>query len=145
MTCDLVWKKGRLDLRDMSVLKGALSEMGSAHKACGFVVTLWAHPWVGHMWGIAREWGTLSAFSAFRGEGRHPSLKSEIRKRGLKGGNEKPGSRLRGAPRAVRKGWAEVLRNDNLDYGCMPGGSTSGSLLGPAKRHMGMPCSIGKG
>ena len=29
--------------------------------------------------------------------------------------------------------------------GCMPGGSTSGNLLGPAKRHMGMPSSIGKG
>ena len=34
MTCDLVWKEGRLDLRDMNVLKGALSNMGSAHKAC---------------------------------------------------------------------------------------------------------------
>ena len=144
VTCDLVWKKGRLDLRDMNVLKGALSEMGSAHKACGLVATLWPHLWVDHMWGIAREWGTLSAFSAFRGEGRHQSLKSEIRNQGLKGGNEKRGSRLRGAPRAVRKGWAEVLRNDNLDWGCMPGGSTSGSLLGPAKRHMGMPRSIGK-
>ena len=55
MTYDLVWKEGRLDLRDMNVLKGALSEMGSAHKACGFVVTLWAHLWVDHMWGIARE------------------------------------------------------------------------------------------
>ena len=62
VTCDHVWKKRRLDLRDMNVLKGALSEMGSAHKACGFVVTLWAHLWVDHMWGIAREWGTLSAF-----------------------------------------------------------------------------------
>ena len=43
LTCDLVWKEGRLDLRNLNVLKGALSEMGSAHKACGFVVTLWAH------------------------------------------------------------------------------------------------------
>ena len=73
VTSDLVWKQGGLDLRDLNVLKGAFSEMGSAHKACGFVVTLWAHLWVDHMWGIAREWGTLSAFSAFRAEGRHQS------------------------------------------------------------------------
>ena len=58
MTRDLVWKEGRLDLRDVNVLKGALSEMGSAHTACGFVVTLWARLWVDHMWGIARGWGT---------------------------------------------------------------------------------------
>ena len=43
VTCDLVWKEGRLDLRDLNVLKSALSEMGSAHQACGFVVILWAH------------------------------------------------------------------------------------------------------
>ena len=55
VTCDLVWKEGRLDLRDVNVLRSALSEMGSAHKACGFVVTLWALLWVNHMWGIARE------------------------------------------------------------------------------------------
>ena len=60
--------------------------MGSVHKACGFVWTLWAHLWVDHMWGIAREWGTLSAFNAFRGEGRHESLKIEMRKRSFKGG-----------------------------------------------------------
>ena len=117
MTCDLVRKEGRLDLRDMNVLTGALSEMGSAHKALGFVVTLWAHLWVDHMWKIAREWGTLSAFSAFRGEGRHQLLKSEIRNRSFKGGSKKRGSRLRGAHRAPRKGWAEVLSNNNLDWG----------------------------
>ena len=39
-TYDLVWKEGRFDLRDMNVFVCALSEMGSAHKACGFVVTL---------------------------------------------------------------------------------------------------------
>ena len=67
LTFDVVWKEGRLDLRDLIVLKGAFSEMGSAHKACGFVVTLWAHLWVDYMWGLTREWGILSAF----GEGRH--------------------------------------------------------------------------
>ena len=65
----------------MNVLRSALSELGSAHKACGFVVTLWAHLRVDHMWGIAREWGTLSTFSAFKGQGRHQSLKNEITKR----------------------------------------------------------------
>ena len=55
LTCDLVRKEQRLDLCDMNVLKGALSEMGSTHKTCGFVVTLWAHLWVDHIWGIARE------------------------------------------------------------------------------------------
>ena len=91
LTCDLVWKEGRLDLRDLNVLKGALSEIWSAHKACGFVVTLWAHLWVDHMKGIAKEWGTVSTFSAFRGGGRHQSLKSEIRKRSFKGGSKKGG------------------------------------------------------
>ena len=94
VTCDLVWKEGRLDLRNMNVLRSALSEMGSARKACGFVVTLWAHLWVDHIWGIAREWDTLSTFNAFQGKGRHQSLKSEIRKRSFKGGSKKQGSRL---------------------------------------------------
>ena len=76
-----MWKEGRLGLLDLNVLKGALSEMASARKACGFVVTLRAHLWVDHMWGIAREWGSLSAYSAFKGEVRHQSLKSDIRKR----------------------------------------------------------------
>ena len=53
----------------MNMLKGGFSETGSALKVCGFVVTPWAHLWVDHMWGMARQWGTLSAFSAFRGEG----------------------------------------------------------------------------
>ena len=142
VTCDLVWKEGRLDLRDMNVLKSALSEMGSAHKACGFVVTMWARLWVDHMWGIAREWGTLSAFSAFRCEGRHQSLKSEIRKRSFKGGSKKRGSRLRGARRALRKGWAEVLRNENLDWGLYARGFnvwqpswTRQEAYGNAKQH----------
>ena len=47
VTCDLVWKEGRSDLRNMNVLRGALCEMGSVHTACGFVVTLWAHLWGG--------------------------------------------------------------------------------------------------
>ena len=37
------------------------------------------------MWGIAREWGTLSAFSVFRDEERHQSWKSEIRKSSFHG------------------------------------------------------------
>ena len=44
-------------------------------------------------------------------------MKSEIRKRSFKGGSKKRGSRLRGARRAQRKGWAEVLQNDNMDGG----------------------------
>ena len=97
LTFDLVWKEGRLDLRDLNMLTGALSEMGSAHRACGFVLTLWVHLWVDHMWGIAREWATLSPFSAFRGRGRHQSLKCEIRKRSFKEGSKKRGYHLRGA------------------------------------------------
>ena len=76
-----------------------------------------AHIGVDHVWGITREWGTLSAFNAFRGEGRHSSLKSEIRKRSFKGGSKKRGSRLRGTRRAQRKECAEMLGNDNLDWG----------------------------
>ena len=80
-------------------------------------MTVWAHLWVDHMWGIARECGTLSAFSAFRGRGKHQSLKSDIRKRSFKGGSKKRGSHLRGARCALRKGCPKVLRNDTLDCG----------------------------
>ena len=72
---------------------------------------------MGHTLGIAREWGTLSAFNAFRGKGRHQSLNSEIRKRSLKGGSKKRGYRLRGALRALMKGWAEVFQNGNWHWG----------------------------
>ena len=91
-----------------------MSETGSAHKACGFVVTLWAHLRVNHMWGIAREWGTLSAFSAFRDEGRHQSLKSEIRKRSFRGGRKKRRSRLRGT--TVDMDHAGILRMPDLNF-----------------------------
>ena len=66
---------------------------------------------------IPREWGTLSAISGLRGEGRQQSLKSEIRKRSLKQRSKKQSSRLRGARLALTKGWAEVHRNDSLDWG----------------------------
>ena len=140
-TCDLAWKEGRLDLRDLNVLKGALSEMGSAHQASGFVVTLWAHFWVDHMRGIAREWGTLSTFSAYRADGRHQLSKREIRKRSFKVGGKKRGSRLRGARRALRK-WAEVLWDDFLDWGLYakgfnvwPPSWTRQEAYGSAKKH----------
>ena len=44
-------------------------------------------------------------------------MKNEIGKRSFKGGSKKWGSRLRGARPALGKGWAEVLRNNNLDWG----------------------------
>ena len=53
----------------------------------------------------------------FRGEGRHQSLKSEIRKRSFKGGSKKWGCRLRGTRQTLKKGPADVLRNENLDWG----------------------------
>ena len=60
LTYDLVWKEGRLDLCDWNVGKVALSETGSAHKACGFVVTLWAHLWLDYMWGTPCPHSVLS-------------------------------------------------------------------------------------
>ena len=102
-----MWKEGRFDLPDLNGLNRSLSEMGSCHKACGFVVTLWAHLWMDHMWGIAREWGTVSAFNAFDGEGKHQSLKSEIRKRSFKGGRKKRGPAYEGQGEHI----------DNLDWG----------------------------
>ena len=117
MTLTAWWKEERLNLCNMNVLKGALSEIGSAHKACGSLMTLWAHLSVDNMWGIAREWATLFAFSAFRGEGRHRSLKSQIKKGSFNEESKKRGSRLQGARRALRKAGAEVLLNDNLDWG----------------------------
>ena len=67
LTCDLVWKQGRLDLRDLNVLKGALSEMGSAHKACGFVVTVWAHLCVGPHVGDCEGVGHPVCIQCFQG------------------------------------------------------------------------------
>ena len=80
-TCDVVCQEGRLDVCNLNVLNSAPSEMGSAHKVCGFGLTLWADHWVDHMWGIVRERGTLSALNAFKGGYMHQSLKSQIRKR----------------------------------------------------------------
>ena len=89
--------------------------------------------------------GTLSAFRAFRGEGRHQSLKSEIRKRSFKGGRKKQASRLRGARRALRKGRAHVFRNDNLDWGLYAKGFNVWQPTAPGKRHMAGLRSIEKG
>ena len=103
-----------------------LSKMGEAHKACEMNVTLWAHLWIDHLLGWARRWGHIAIFAAFKGEGRHKALKCEISKRSFRGGS-KGGrvSSLRGATVRVkggkgdrtRKGWGEVIRSDNLDWG----------------------------
>ena len=77
------------------------------------------------MLGWARTWGHIAIFSAFKGEGWHKALNTEISNRSFRGG-AKGGrvSRLRGARRAraskgerKRKGWGEVIRLDNLDWG----------------------------
>ena len=87
----------------------------------------------------------MSTFSAFKGDGRHQSLKSEIRKRSFKGGSKKRGSRLRGACRAQRKGCAKVLRNDNVDWGLYAKGFNVWQPSWTRKEVYGMPSSIGKG
>ena len=69
------------------------------------------------MWGIARQWGTLSAFSAFGGEGRHQSLKSEIRKRSFKGGSKKRGSPLRGGTPSTEEGVGRSASERQLGLG----------------------------
>ena len=117
LTCEIVWKEGTFDLRNLNVLKGALSEMWSPTKLSCFAVILWAHFLVDHMWGMVRECVSLSAFSAVGVEGRRQSLNNEIRKKTFRGRSNKRGSRLRGARGALREGWAEVLRNDDLHWG----------------------------
>ena len=110
----------------MKILQAELKKMGEAHKACEMNVTLWAHLWIDHLLGWARRWGHIAIFAAFKGEGRHKALKCEISKRSFRGGS-KGGrvSRLRGARVRVKggkgdrtqKGWGEVIRSDNLDWG----------------------------
>ena len=99
---------------------------GESKPPCEMNVTLWAHLWIDHLLGWARRWGHIAIFAAFKGEGRHKALKCEISKRSFRGGS-KGGrvSRLRGARVRVkggngdrtRKGWGEVIRSDNLDWG----------------------------
>ena len=134
LTCDIVWKEGRLDLRNLNVLKGALSEMWSPTKLSWFAVILLAHLLVGHMWGIVRECGSLSAFSAAGVEGRRKLLKNEIRKKTFRQRSNKRGSRLRGARGALRKRWAGVLQNENLDPGLYAKGL---NVLQPSRTQQG--------
>ena len=97
-----------------------------AHKACEMNVTLWAHLWIDHLLGWARRWGHIAIFAAFKGEGRHKALKCEISKRSFRGGSKggrvsrQRGARVRvkgGKGDRTRKGWGEVIRSDNLDWG----------------------------
>ena len=125
-TSNAVWKSGPLQFPDMKILRTELKKMGEAHKACEMNVTLWAHLWIDHLLGWARRWGHIAIFAAFKEEGRHKALKCEISKRSFRGGS-KGGrvSRLRGARVRVkggkghrtRKGWGEVIRSENLDWG----------------------------
>ena len=125
-TSDVVWKSGPLQLPDMRILRAELKKMGEAHKACEINLTLWSHLWIDHLLGWACRWGHIAIFAAFKGEGRHKSLKCEISKRSFRGGSEGGRvSRLRGARVWVkggkgdrtRKGWGELIRSDNLDLG----------------------------
>ena len=125
-TSDVVWKSGPLQLPDMKILRAELKKMGEAHKASEMNVTLCTHLWIDHLLGWPRRWGHIAIFAAFKGEGRHKALKCEISKHSFRGGS-KGGrvSRLRGARVRVkggkgdgtRKGWGEVIRSDNLDWG----------------------------
>ena len=67
LTCDLVWKEGRLDLCDLNVLKGALSKMGSAHKACGFGGFPLGPPLGGPHVGDCKGMGHLVRIQCFQG------------------------------------------------------------------------------
>ena len=125
-TSDVVWKSGPLQLPDMKILRTEWKKMGEAHKACEMNVTLWAHLWIDHLLGWARRWGHIAIFAAFKGEGRHKALKCEISKRSFRGGSKGGrvssvwGARVRvkgGKGDRTRKGWGEVIRSDNLDWG----------------------------
>ena len=117
VTCDLVSKEGRLDLRDMNLLRSALSEMGSAHKACGFVVTLWAPLKLLFLISLFNDQCLPSPLKALNVDRVPHSLAIPHMWSTQRRGSKKRGSRLRGARRALRKGWGEVLRNNNLDWG----------------------------
>ena len=90
--------------------------------------------------------GTLSAFSAFKGEGRHQSLKSEIRQRSFKGGRvRKGGPAYEGHGEHKGKGGQRFFGRTILIGACMPMGSMCGNVLGPARKPMARLGSIGKG
>ena len=125
-TSDVVWKSGPLQLPEMRTLRAEWKKMGEAHKACEMNITLWAHLWIDHLLGWARRWGHIAIFAAFKGDGRHKALKSEISKRSFRGGSKGGrvsglrGARVRmkgGKVDRTRKGWGEVIRSDNLNRG----------------------------
>ena len=114
----VAWQKGVLVQRDVAKLDRALKCMGRAHTACYMDIVLWVHLWVDHMVPWAKRWGSISAFAAFKGEGRHQPLKAEIRKRSFKGGAKKGKlGRTRRRGHRVGRTWREVIRGDNLDWG----------------------------
>ena len=119
-SCQVAWAKGPVTTTTVGELAAKLSHMALCHVACDCTVTLWAHLWIDHMVGWIQRWGTVCVFGAFKGEGRHIQLKSEIRRRSFKGGakGRKGGKRNRRAMgHKSRKGWGEVTSNDNLDWG----------------------------
>ena len=120
-------KEGLLGAQEIEALKNVLPQMAVHHKRCQLGQTLWVHLWVDHMLGYAKQWHALGAFAAFKAEERHKTLKTEIRFRSFKGGARKVKGGVRGRRgRLVRqvfvKGWREVVKNDNLDWGLLKRG-----------------------
>ena len=101
--------------------------MAVHRKRCQLGQTLWVHLWVDHMLGFAKQWHALGDFAAFKAEERRKTLKTEIRFRSFKGGARKvKGGVRRRRGRLVRqvfvKGFREVVKNDNLDWGLLKRG-----------------------
>lgn len=113
---DLIQRSAPMTARDLEVLKSALALQGAVHVSLGLTVTIWAHLWVDHLLEYARIWKGVSLTSAFRGEERHKSLKSEIRFRSFKGGAKFQGKEGHFKGGRFRKGYGELIRNDNLDW-----------------------------
>ena len=109
-TANLVWEKGFLTATKVNELRADLKVMGALHRALGLSISLWPHLWVDHMVEVAALYGDLSPTVAFKAEGRHKTLKQEVRNSSCKGGGKV--SKLRG----VRKSCGELIRNDNKDY-----------------------------
>ena len=107
----------RLTHGDVEQLCTLTCEMGAAHRALLLPITLRSHIFVDHLVEYPATLVALVRFGAFRGEERHKVFKVEIRRRSFKAGRRRGWTAGGGGGGLLRKSYAEVIRDDNLDQG----------------------------
>ena len=116
-------KLGPLQVDDFTILCREFKKAGMPTRHVEWNVHYLVGPFVDRPHVLVGTWRHIAIFSAFKGEGWHKALKTDISTRNFRG-VAKGGrvSRLRGTRRAKagmgkRKwtGWGEVIRSDNLD------------------------------